>query len=208
MYQTCLPFCILDIEVVKKEVPKLKLEKESSNTPTMESPKTPTNESICTPTKNTIEIERVKKLKEPLDDSTAHMKSPLVQNIRGNETDEVANQENKEKINNDQNINNKSHDTIDCETGLELNKSKDNQNVDVSPIKEKNFENNNDNATSQTATTATKNPLVTPEHEFSETASASSWMSIDDDIKVKKIKGEQTIKNGTETTPPVSGQYF
>ena len=56
---------------------------------------------------------------------------------------------------------------------------------------------------------------LSPEHEnmnkpseISETASISSWMSIDDqeNMKVKKIKGEQTIKN--ESSRPVSGKLF
>jgi len=198
-----------DIEIVKEAVPQLKLEKESPQTPTKESLKTPTNESICTPTKDTIEHESVKKLKEPLVDPAVHLTSPLVQSMRGNETNKVTGQENKEKINENQNINEKTLETIESETGLD--KSKESQNVDISPIKNNSFDKNSDDTTSTTTppTTTTKNLLVTPEHEntpaeFSETASVSSWLSIDDDIKVKKIKGEQIIKSGTETTPPVS----
>ena len=219
-HQNCLHFCIipiLDIEIVKEAVPQLKLEKESPQTPTIESPQTPTkesplktstNESICTPTKDTIEHENVTNLKEPSVDPAVHLTSPLVQSMRGNETYKVSGQE---KINDNQSINEKKLETVESVTGL--NKSKENQNVDFSPIKNNGFENKSENAATSTtapptSTTTTKNLLVTPEHEntpteFSETASVSSWLSIDDDIKVKKTKGEQIIKS--ETTPPVSG---
>lgn len=56
---------------------------------------------------------------------------------------------------------------------------------------------NNTDPHSETKITAEKNDSPTHsrvKQEFSETSSVSSWISIDDDMKVKKVKGEQEVK--------------
>ena len=192
--------------MVKEVIPQLTDKMESSQTPTKESPRTPTKDSSQIPTTNAIDNESLHNLNKHLLDPAVQMTSPLVQSIRGNETVKVVVQENKEQKNTDQNINDKTHDTIESGKGFDLERSDEDLITDPVPVEKKDFDTNTDNTT-----TTTKTLLETPEHEntpieISETASISSWLSIDDDIKVKRIKGEQIIKGGTEKTRPVSGE--
>ena len=175
----------------QKEIENPQKDKEISQTPTKDVSKNDTASSG-----------------ETSDKFKLQMTSPLVQSMRGNEEhkSDTACENIPLKVgdkDDNKSLLNSTIDTIEDENKIE---KENKQNLEMGSITEKEFEITDGVAPS----TSNDKSLLTPEHgnpttEISETTSVGSWVSIDDDIKVKKIKGEQSIQNEADTNRPVSG---